>query len=74
MPEGRPGAGRGDRPPWQGSSAEKISIDGIECEVISRGPIFIFRWNHRGIYFTLMGELGRKEMAEIVSSFVRKEG
>ena len=74
IPEGRPGAGRGDKPPWRGSSAEKISIDGIECEVISRGPMFIFRWNYRGIYFTLMGELGREEMAEIASSFVRKEG
>lgn len=69
---GRRGKRREDMLPRRGGEVERMNIDGTECEVMSRGPMFIFRWNHKGIYLTLMGELERKEMIEIVSSFVRE--
>jgi outer membrane lipoprotein-sorting protein len=79
---GKPGGGRGgrprqmpeDRPPWRQDEVKKMNIDGIECEVISRGPTLIFRWNYRGVYLTLMGELEQEEMAKFVSSFVSERG
>ncbi len=61
---------REEMPPWRGGKVEKIDIRGKECEIISRGPMSIFRWNHNGVYITLMGELGRKEMIKIVRSFI----
>lgn len=70
---GRGGRRRGrreDKPPWRGSNVEKMNIDGIECEVISAGPMLIFRWNYKEIHLTLMGELEKKEMTKIVSLFV----
>lgn len=51
---------------------EKISIDGIECMVISTRPSLIFRWRQGGVSLTLIGELERKEMVEFVRSFVGK--
>jgi outer membrane lipoprotein-sorting protein len=68
------GRKREDMPPWRGGKVEKMSIDGIECDVMSRGPMFIFRWNYGGLSLTLMGELERKEMVGFVSSFVSKGG
>jgi outer membrane lipoprotein-sorting protein len=77
LEEGKRGPERGgrreDEPPWRGGRVEKMNIGGTECEVISRGPMLIFGWNYGGLYLTLMGELGGKEMVEIVSSFVRRE-
>ncbi len=64
---------REEMPPWRGGRAEKMDIRGTECEIISRGPMSIFRWNHNGVYITLMGELGRKEMIKIVGSFINNE-
>ncbi len=61
---------REEMPPWRGGKVEKMDIRGTECEIISRGPMSIFRWNHNGVYITLMGELGRKEMIKIVGSFI----
>ena len=69
---GRRGGRREDAPQRRGGKVEKMNINGIECEVMSRGPMIIFRWNHGGLNLTLMGELKRKEMVEIVSSFVSK--
>ena len=65
------GERREDRPPWQRGEVGKMDINGVECEVMPRGPMLIFRWNCGGIYLTLMGELEQKEMAKIVSSFVK---
>jgi outer membrane lipoprotein-sorting protein len=61
-----------DRPPWRDGKLEKMNIDGKDVEVISGGPMLIFRWSNDGIYLTLIGELGREEMAKIVGLFVKK--
>merc|ERR1712000_286435 len=69
--EGRRERKRQEMPPRRGGRTEKVDIHGTECEMISRGPVSIFRWNHNGVYITLMGELDRKEMIKIVGSFVK---
>ena len=61
---------REDRPPLEHGSIEKINIGGVECEVISGGPMSILRWSSGGVYSTLIGELDPKEMAKIASSFI----
>lgn len=61
---------RQDMPPWRGGRMEKMDIRGTGCEMISRGPMCIFRWNNNGVYITLMGELERKEMIKIADSFI----
>lgn len=67
---GRREGKRQEEPPRRGGITEKVDIHGTECEIISRGPMSIFRWNHNGVYITLMGELGRKEMIKIIGSFI----
>ena len=69
---GKRGEPREETPQRRGGKVEKMNISGMECDVMSRGPMNIFRWNHGGLNLTLMGELSRKEMAGIVSSFVSK--
>jgi outer membrane lipoprotein-sorting protein len=74
-PGGPPREGRREGAPSpRGGRVEKMDIRGIDCEVMSRGPVSIFRWNQNGVYVTLMGELERKEMVEIVSSFINDGG
>lgn len=70
---GRRGGKRQEMPSRRGGKTEKVDIHGTECEIISRGPMSIFRWNNNGIYITLMGELGREEMIKIVGSFIKNE-
>ena len=67
---GRREGKRQEMPPRRGGRTEKVDVHGTECEIISRGSMFIFRWNNNGIYITLMGELERKEMIKIVGSFI----
>jgi len=69
---GRREGRRADMPPFRGGRIEKMNISGIDCEVMSRGPMFIFRWNHKDVCITLMGELEREEMIKIASSFINK--
>lgn len=69
-PEGKPEGKRRDRPSWQDGDVEKMNINNTECTIISRGSMFIFSWNYKEIYITLMGELERKEMIEVASSFI----
>ena len=76
-PEGGPqgpegGPQRPDRPPETGTATKKMNIDGVECEVMSTGPMVILRWNYRTVFFTLMGELEQKQMTEIAGSFISK--
>lgn len=59
-------------PPRGPEKDEKININGIECDVLSRGPITIFRWRKDSIYFTLISEANEKEMIEIATKFIRK--
>jgi len=59
-----------DRPPWPGIKAEKANISGVECEIMSGGGMLIYRWNHKDLQLTLMGELGKEEMTGIVGSFI----
>ncbi len=61
-----------DKPPWRDGKLEKMNIGGKDVEVISGGPMLIFRWSNNGIYLTLIGELEREEMARIAGLFVRK--
>jgi outer membrane lipoprotein-sorting protein len=60
-------------PPSPKDRNEKISINGVKCEVLSRSPVLIFRWQNKGIYFTIIGELQKKEMINIAGSFIPKE-
>ena len=64
----------GPPPPNQRGRIEKVNIQGVNCEVLFRVPVLIFRWQNKGIYFTLIGELQKKEMINIASSFIQKEG
>lgn len=74
--EGRPqrpgGPQKPDRPPGADAATKKISVDGVECEMMSRGPMVILRWNYKTVFFTLMGELEQEQMTEIVGSFISK--
>jgi hypothetical protein len=65
------GEGEG-KPPWREDDIKKMEIQGVECEVVSRGPTAIFRWIQNGVHLILMGELGQKELAGIVGSFISK--
>jgi outer membrane lipoprotein-sorting protein len=67
-----PGERREDRPPWRDGKLEKMNIGGKDVEVISGGPMLIFRWSNDGIYLTLIGELEREEMTRIAGLFIRK--
>lgn len=60
---------RDDGPPRPPGGIESINIAGVDCEVLSAGPMLILRWKQGDIYITLMGEMERKEMIEIVRSF-----
>ncbi|MDQ1317285.1 MAG: hypothetical protein QG588_936, partial [Candidatus Poribacteria bacterium] len=60
-------------PPPPKDRTEKIRINGVNCEILSRTPVLIFRWQNKGIYFTIIGELQKKEMINIASSFIPKE-
>jgi outer membrane lipoprotein-sorting protein len=60
-------------PPWRSDRVEKIDVEGIECEVIYKGYLPIFRWGYRDINFTLMGELAKDEMIKMISLFVKEE-
>ena len=74
--EGRPqrpgGPQKPDRPPGADAATKKISVDGVECEMMSTGPMVILRWSYKTVFFTLMGELEQKQMTEIVGSFISK--
>ena len=69
-PEGRRGGGNADLPQRRGGGIEKVDIHGIACDVMSRGPMSIFRWKQKEIYITLMSELERKEMTKIAGLFI----
>lgn len=82
-PDRRPGGPPPDRekpreepppgpPPGGPEKDEKININGIECKVLSMGPITIFRWRKGSIYFTLISEATQKEMIGIATKFIRK--
>lgn len=60
-------------PPPPKDRTERISINGVNCEILSRNPVLIFRWQNKGIYYTIIGELQKKEMINIASLFVPKE-
>jgi len=60
-------------PPISRGKMENVNINGIECEVLSRGPVLILRWQNEGVYFTLIGELQKKEMIKIASSFIKED-
>lgn len=59
------------RPPIQPDKPEKMKISGVDCDVLQRGPAFIFRWYEQGIYFTLIGDYPKKEMVKMVSSIIK---
>ena len=69
-PGGRRGKENADLPQRRGGSVEKMDIHGIACDVMSRGPMSIFRWKQKEIYITLMSELERKEMTKIAGLFI----
>ncbi len=49
---------------------EKINIDGIETEIMFRGPIAISVWKYKDINMTLLAEMKREEVIQIVSSLI----
>ena len=49
---------------------EKININGIETEIMFRGPIAISIWKYKDINITLLAELKREEMIQIVNSLI----
>lgn len=61
------------RPPISRGKMENVNINGVECEILSRKPALILRWQNVGVYFTLIGELQKKEMVKIAGSFIKKE-
>ena len=62
-----------DKPPIQDARVKKIDVDGVEVQVMSRGPMFILRWNQQKIYLTLIGDLEKAEMINIVKAFFSKK-
>lgn len=60
-------------PPPPKDRVDRIVINGVNCEVLYRIPVLIFRWQNKGIYYTIIGELQKKEMTNIASSFIPKE-
>ncbi len=49
---------------------EKININGIETEIMFRGPIIISIWKYKDINMTLLAELKREEIIQIVGSLI----
>jgi len=72
-PGGPPPPSSQPPPPPPKDRVEKIIINGVNCEVLSRTPVLIFRWQNKGIYYTIIGELQKKEMTSIASLFISKE-
>jgi len=61
---------RSDRPSGSDANFEKVTVNGVEFEVMTRGPTIILRWSFNTVFFTLMGELDQKQTIEIASSFI----
>ena len=66
-----PPSGSPPGPPMQPDKPEKMKISGVDCDVLQRGPAFIFRWYKEGVYFTLIGDYPKKEMVKIVESIIK---
>lgn len=66
-----PPPGEPPKPPMQPDKPEKMKISGVDCDVLQKGPAFIFRWYKEGIYFTLIGDFPKKEMVKMVSSIIK---
>lgn len=50
--------------------AEKININGIETEIMFRGPIIISIWKYKDINMTLLAELKREEIIQIIGLLI----
>lgn len=49
---------------------EIIGIGGMECEMISRGALLVFRWSQNKVSIGMVGELEQSEMIEFVKAFI----
>lgn len=50
--------------------AEKININGIETEIMFRDPIIISIWKYKDINMTLLAELKREEIIQIIGLLI----
>jgi len=71
-PSGADRPQRSDRSSGSDANFEKVIANGVEFEVMTKGPTIILRWSFNTVFFTLMGELDQKQTIEMASSFIDK--
>jgi len=66
----RPDDRKPERGPRPEPKTEQIKIGNVNSQLITAGPMLIFKWNLNNIDFTLMGEMERREIIKIVKVFM----